>query len=272
MANVNLKKDFVNGDKLYDYQLNNNFAAIEAALAAMNKIVWQDDEENGAGVSAYKGDTDAIEDRELIDGQLLYNTETGETYIDTYIDNVLIRINTGSGNVVAIQDTEPTNDAVKLWIETDTLDALNSEVINEESNSTKLAYSADYVNKELYYQPGDTYETTDYRMTYAGHISSGTKNIFFTVPLPKRLDKISSITVNKLTLAIRTPAGGYVVETDTDFLTDSNVSSISTFKEGNCLIVAIYGTNAWTNATNNTPLSIAPTDFKVTFNEESEES
>ena len=149
MANVNLKKDFVNGEKLYDYQLNNNFAAIEAALAAMNKIVWQDDEENGAGVSAYKGDTNAIEARDLIDGQLLYNTETGETYIDTYVDDELKRINTGSGNVVAIQDTEPTNEAVKLWIEEDTLDGLSSEVTNEYSESTGLAYSADYINKAL---------------------------------------------------------------------------------------------------------------------------
>lgn len=148
MANVSLKTDFKNGDKLYDYELNNNFRAIKAALEAMNKITWQDDD-TGTGVSAYKGDTDAIEDRELIDGQLLYNTETGETYIDTYIDDTLTRINTGSGNVVAIQDDEPTNDAVKLWIETDTLDGLGSEIVNEYSESTGLGYSADYVNKNI---------------------------------------------------------------------------------------------------------------------------
>ena len=127
MANVSLKTDFQNGDKLYDYELNNNFRAIKAALEAMNKITWQDNEE-GVGVSAYKGNTEAIEARELIDGQLLYNTETGETYIDTYVDAALSRINTGSGNVVAIQPTEPTNEAVKLWIEEDTLDTLGTEV------------------------------------------------------------------------------------------------------------------------------------------------
>lgn len=148
MANVSLKTDFQNGDKLYDYELNNNFRAIKAALEAMNKITWQDDT-TGVGVSAYKGNTEAIEARELIDGQLLYNTETGETYIDTYLDDVLTRINTGSGNVVAIQETEPENDAVKLWIEEDTLDTLGTEIVNEHSESTQLGYSADYINKNI---------------------------------------------------------------------------------------------------------------------------
>ena len=158
MANVSLKTDFKNGDKLYDYQLNNNFAAIKAALEAMNKITWQDNEE-GIGVSAYKGSTEEIEDRELIDGQLLYNIETGETYIDTYVDDVLKRINTGSGNVVAIQETEPTNEAVKLWIEEDTLDTLGSEIVNKYSESTELGYSADYINGEL--EKINTYSTDE---------------------------------------------------------------------------------------------------------------
>ena len=38
MANVSLKTDFQDGDKLFAQQLNNNFAAIVAALEAMNRI------------------------------------------------------------------------------------------------------------------------------------------------------------------------------------------------------------------------------------------
>lgn len=149
MANVSLKKDFKNGDKLYDHQLNNNFASIEAALAAMNKIVWQDDEENGASVSTYKGTTEEIEARDLIDGQLLYNTETGETYIDAYVNDVLTRINTGSGNVVAIQSEEPTNDAVKLWVDTDELDVTGTEITDNYSERSDVGYSARYINEAL---------------------------------------------------------------------------------------------------------------------------
>ena len=145
MANVSLKTNFKDGDKLFAENLNNNFAAIQAALATMNKIIWQDSD-NAAGISGFRGTTEEINERALIDGQLLYNTETGETYIDSYIDEELVRINTGSGNVVAIQDEEPTNDAVKLWIETDVVTPGASEVIDQYSSARDKAYSANMVN------------------------------------------------------------------------------------------------------------------------------
>lgn len=160
MANASLKKDFKNGDKLYDYQLNNNFAAIEAALATMNKIIWQDSDD-ATGISGFRGTAEEIEDRELIDGQLLYNTETGETYIDCYVDDVLTRINTGSGNVIAIQSEEPTNDAVKLWIDTDTLDVKGTEITNTYSERTDVGYSANYTNTLIHDAIEEVYSTSE---------------------------------------------------------------------------------------------------------------
>lgn len=126
MANVDLKTNFKNGDKLYDYELNNNFKAIQAALGAMNKIVWQNDD--NASLVMFAGTTEQITNRELIEGQLLYNTQTGETYIDAMVDTELKRVSTGGGTSIQIGGIEPTNPATKLWVEDDELINVGSEI------------------------------------------------------------------------------------------------------------------------------------------------
>ena len=136
MANVDLKTNFKNGDKLYDYELNNNFKAIKAALEAMNKIVWQNDD--NASLVMFAGTTEQITNRELIEGQLLYNTQTGETYIDAMVDTELKRISTGGGTSIQIGGIEPTNPATKLWVEDDMLDNIGSEI--ESGSNDKGSY------------------------------------------------------------------------------------------------------------------------------------
>ena len=80
MANVSLKANFKDGDKLLAVQLNNNFLAIKAALEALNKISWQDDTSNS--LMYFKGTTEEVASREIIEGQLLYDLTLGEAYID----------------------------------------------------------------------------------------------------------------------------------------------------------------------------------------------
>lgn len=137
MANVSLKADFKDGDKLFAQQLNNNFNAIMAALAAMNRIVWQDDPDDT--VVTFRGTTEEINSRDIIDGQLLYDTSTGETYIDYGSQ----RISTGSGNAIFIGEDEPTNPATQLWIDpTDMLNVIGSEIergSNENGNWVKYS-------------------------------------------------------------------------------------------------------------------------------------
>lgn len=142
MANVNLKTDFKDGDKLFAQQLNNNFGAIKAALEAMNKIVWQDDPDDM--VSTFRGTTEEINNRDIIDGQLLYDTTTGETYIDYGSQ----RISTGSGNAIFIGDTEPTNPSTQLWVDPTTpLQTIGSEVVNSLSgNESNKAPSVNAIN------------------------------------------------------------------------------------------------------------------------------
>ena len=137
MANVSLKTDFKDGDKLFAQQLNNNFSAIMAALAAMNRIVWQDDPDDT--VVTFRGTTEEINSRDVIDGQLLYDTTTGETYIDYGSQ----RISTGSGNAIFIGEDEPTNAATQLWIDpTEMLNVIGSEIESgSNTNGKYIKYS-----------------------------------------------------------------------------------------------------------------------------------
>ena len=80
MANVELKTDFKDGEVLFGEQLNNNFKAIKAALEAANKIAWQDNLDDE--IVAFKGTTEEVEHRPIINGQLVYDFEQGFAYID----------------------------------------------------------------------------------------------------------------------------------------------------------------------------------------------
>lgn len=137
MARAILKKDFKDGAKLYGQQLNNNFGTIEAALDAMNKIAWQDDPDES--VTAFRGTTEQIQSQPIIDGQLLYDISTGETYTDYNGE----RVSTGSGNAIHIGADTPENDATQIWIDpTEPVTNIGTEVVNNlDGDETHMAPS-----------------------------------------------------------------------------------------------------------------------------------
>lgn len=157
MANVSLKTDFTDGEKLFGQQLNNNFAVIQAALATMNKITWQDDPDDS--VVTFRGTTEKINQREIIDGQLLYDTTTGETYIDYGSQ----RISTGSGNAIYIGTGTPTNPSTQLWINPEeSILPINTEVVNSmEGTETNKAPSVASVKTYINDKVQDVYSTTE---------------------------------------------------------------------------------------------------------------
>ena len=104
MANVSLKTDFKDGDKLFAQQLNNNFSAIVAALAAMNKISWQDDTDES--LMYFKGTTEEVAARDIIEGQLLYDYTLGLAYIDH--NNTRVDIVSGSVLDVVVNSMDGT--------------------------------------------------------------------------------------------------------------------------------------------------------------------
>lgn len=174
MAGVSLKKDFKDGDKLFGQQLNNNFGAIEAALNAMNKIVWQDDPDDT--VVTFRGTTEEINSRAIIDGQLLYDTSTGETYIDYGSQ----RISTGSGNAIFIGENEPTNPATQLWIDpTEMLNVIGSEIERgSNENGSWIKYSDGTLIQYNDILVTDQAISTEYK---ANTLFFGTRNIYFPI-------------------------------------------------------------------------------------------
>lgn len=135
MANVELKKDFKDGQYLYGDDLNNNFKVIEAGINAnednLQKVIDQAQEElkneleeitgergwdwndgSAERVTFYKGNTEQVNAKEVSNGQLLYDTTTGETALDTGGKRVM----TGAGNILAVSEEEPTNPGTKVWI------------------------------------------------------------------------------------------------------------------------------------------------------------
>lgn len=133
MSKISIKTDFADGEKLFAQQLNNNFLVIQAGINAneenLQQVIDQAvieldrqleeitanrgwDWNGGDRVTFFKGNTSQVNAQEIKNGQLLYNTDSGETALDDDGE----RIVTGSGNVVSISENEPTNPSTKIWI------------------------------------------------------------------------------------------------------------------------------------------------------------
>ena len=142
MARISIKKNFVDGDKLFAQQLNNNFETIEKAVNDGNKIVWQD----GTEVTFKRYVTSDIDSLPISDGAIIYDTEKGRHYID-YQGK---RIQVGSaGKEVVIQEEQPTEEDNKLWIDSDIVNTIGTEIVNEHTESETLGYSANYLNAKF---------------------------------------------------------------------------------------------------------------------------
>jgi hypothetical protein len=198
MANISIKKDFRDGEKLFAQQLNNNFEAIEAGVNGGNKIIWSDD--NGAEMKSFRGTTEEINNRPIIDGQTLYNVETGETALDVGDE----RISTGAGNVVAIKGEEPQNEATKIWIEDNMLNNIGTEVVNSlDGNEENMAPSVAAINKLNRYSTEEQKIGTwiDGKPLYRKVIDCGalpdtnTKNVSTNLP-NTRIRKIEGTAIN----------------------------------------------------------------------------
>ena len=142
MANIVIKKNFVDGDKLFAQQLNNNFETIEKGINDGNKIVWQD----GTEVKFKRYVTNDIDSLPILDGSIIYDTEKGRHYID-YQGK---RIQVGSaGKEVLVQEEQPTEEDNKIWIDSDVVNTMGTEIMNEHSDSKIMGYSANYLNERL---------------------------------------------------------------------------------------------------------------------------
>lgn len=151
MANINIKTNFVDGEKLFAQQLNNNFKTIQEGMNADNKIIWQDGEE----VLFKRYITNDIENLPIVDGAIIYDIEKGRHYIDYNGE----RIQVGSaGKEVLVQDTQPIEEDNKIWIESDFVNSMGTEVVDSlDGDETNMSPSVRVVKESLL----DAYSTEE---------------------------------------------------------------------------------------------------------------
>jgi hypothetical protein len=151
-----------------------------------------------------------------------------------------------------------------------------NKVTDDDMNEIKSVVNTnddDTTNKinEFYYQANDTFEIDSSVDTAAavcyqlvGVVTAGQKSIRFTIPVPKSLKNISSVTIDNLTLTIR-GVGGYIQTSGFNYL--PYVTTIVIIDEHN---IGLYlnTTGTWSGSTNNTPVSISAESghIKLTFN------
>ncbi len=118
---------------------------------------------------------------------------------------------------------------------------------------------------DIFYKSGDTY-TTSTVLVATGYITGSTKSITFNLPLPKRMDNISSITYNTFNIVGRSNSG-YLNNTGSYFSVLGSDYTIATGIEPNVISLTITKNTAFTNITNNTPVAIQiQGGFSITFN------
>ena len=120
------------------------------------------------------------------------------------------------------------------------------------------------LENEIFYKSGDTYSAS--YISLSGHVTTGTTGVAITLFLPKRLDNITSITINTLKMEARgikgylnSNAGSY------DFLNDSNYTVNVTKRALNAVSILIKKSSAFTNVDNNTPVNFTG-EISLTFN------
>lgn len=125
--------------------------------------------------------------------------------------------------------------------------------------------TVDYVKSEIYYKPGDTYANAGYHVI-GGAISSSTKGVFFTITLPKRLNYIQSVTCKSCIVSLR-GIKGYLNSRSgqNEYVGDAEYSITCEISSENTVYVSLVKTSAFTNTTNNTPVSITG-NFVLEFN------
>lgn len=279
MANVVLKKDFANGDILYDVDLNNNFAVIEAGInaneenlqAVIDQAIEELDEQleeitadrgwdwnGGDRVTFFKGTTSQVNNKEITDGQLLYNTETGETAMDDDGERII----TGSGNVVVVSEDEPTNIATKEWIKPSEMvdyaasyvvDTMDGQATNQ---SPSVHASKEYINNIrgniLWQNPSPsssfssqeiTLESNDYDMLELIWKSSASENFLHSCKIPKGYGVRMSdgYTSNFAKVGFTSRTMEYVNDTTYSFsVAGRAITSQNTYSEENTACVPLY--------------------------------
>ena len=122
------------------------------------------------------------------------------------------------------------------------------------SAKTNLVNSNNELYDMFYYKSGDTITFTE--IVLVGFISNSTKSLYFSVILPKNLANITTVNITSFSAELRgindylNNTAGYVQYVGASGYTLSSVKG-----SDNSLNITLVKSTAFTNATNNTPIS-----------------
>ena len=117
----------------------------------------------------------------------------------------------------------------------------------------------------LFFKAGDTLTFDD--VPVSGLVTSSGKIINLLVPVGKSLANINSISVTTCKGGVRTSAGGYVNSgsDSQNWLSESGVTVTATKSNNHTINLRFTSTNAFTNVTNNTPVSFWCNPLTLSF-------
>lgn len=107
----------------------------------------------------------------------------------------------------------------------------------------------------LCYANGDKLQTISHYAT-GGYLTSGGKEISFTINTPKLLTNVTSITVNHLSCVFRGVSGYVNGSSAIDYATASGYTVTANKTTDNAIMIMITADAAYTGGTNNTPIAI----------------
>ena len=138
----------------------------------------------------------------------------------------------------------------------------DSDFVTSSDISSAISEAAEAARK---YSAGDTFDAANLQV--AGILTQSSQNLYLTVYLPKSVEDVN-VTVSVLRGYIR-GVDGYLDNTSNvaqDYLSSSYTTTVSK-KTENIVQITVAKSTAFTNCTNNTPVSMHATEITLSFTE-----
>lgn len=199
------------------------------------------------------------------------NAETFSTFqnnIDNAINAVDDKIKTTNTKVIPDGGTtgqilakkSDANQDVEWQNQIKIADNLESDSIIDALSAKQGKTLKQLIEDEIYYKAGDSFSTNSI-YALGGYLTAAKKQLWVSVPLPKRLSKITTITMQSFNISARSIGGTYIL----DAVTQSNFKgSVEVRKVGeNMITIIMKGDNEFYQ-TNNIPIGYQ-LEFTVSF-------
>lgn len=164
----------------------------------------------------------------------------------TYSNKVAVNTNSG------VADINKVNAADMNEIKT---------VVN--NNYSEYSNKTTEIKNDIFYITGDTFSATD--IVAGGHITSSSSNVQFSIPLSKNTANITSATITNLTARLRGISGYLNNNSSATNYVGLSGYTISSTIQNNMISINITKSSAFTNITNNTPISVYIDSISVSF-------